>query len=257
MQIQFDPRDPSQLATVARIVSALQGGAAIVPYDPAEPNAVTISTAEMPPVVNAADVFAAPPLPPVTVPVAPRGDIDDADDEPHAAVPVQAPGDDPDEEPGNAAPPVSPAEHTAAVTTPTPPPAPSQPVAAAPAGVDVDKNGFPWDARIHSGPADKRPKNADGTWRRRRGTDDATVAQVEAELRQIMAAGNAVAGAPVPPAPVAAAPTPAPTPPPPTPVAADTAPGPVVATTAPSAPPAPPVPPVAAPTPAARRAPCR
>lgn len=44
----------------------------------------------------------------------------------------------------------------------------------------TDKNGLPWDERIHSS---NKALNADGTWRRRRGVDDDTVAQVEAELK--------------------------------------------------------------------------
>jgi len=104
------------------------------------------------------------------------------------------------------------------------PPA-AAPIAAPPppAGVEVDKSGLPWDARIHSGPAKDKPKNADGTWRKKRGVDDATVAAVTAELRAAMQApapGNAVT------APAAAvAPTPAQPAPPPIPAAADMASG--------------------------------
>ncbi|MCA9268821.1 MAG: hypothetical protein KDA41_10145, partial [Planctomycetales bacterium] len=142
-------------------------------------------------------------------------------------------------------------------------PAASPQPTAAPAGVETDKNGLPWDERIHSGPKDKRPKNADGSWRKRRGVDDALVEQVEAELRQVMGA----TGNPAPAAPTAAAspePAPAPAPtaapvvPPPTPADAGTASGPVAATTADSAPPAPPVAtpaPAPAPTPPASPAP--
>lgn len=138
---------------------------------------------------------------------------------------------------GNATPAVAPSPSPAAAAAAAP--------ASPPNGVETDKSGLPWDARIHSGPADKKPKNSDGTWRRKRGTSDETVAQVEAELRQIMGAGNAPA-APTPPAapPVAASPEPAPAPvptaappaPPPTPAAVGTEPGPVAATPAPSAP---------------------
>lgn len=153
-------------------------------------------------------------------------------------------------------------------------PTPAAPAVAPPAnagGVEVDKSGLPWDGRIHSGPADKRPQNADGTWRKKRGVSDDEVAAVEAELR---AALNAPAAAPAPaapvapiaeapaapvppappaapvpasppaapvpasppPAPVAAAPVPAPAAPPPTPAAVGTASGPAAATTANSAP---------------------
>lgn len=134
-----------------------------------------------------------------------------------------------------------------------------------PGGVEVDGNGLPWDGRIHSGPADKKPRNGDNTWRKKRGVDDATVAAVEAELRAALGAPAAApapavpvppvaeapaaavppsppaaAAAPVPaspiPAPAAAAPAPAPAAAPPTPVPAVTASGPAVATTAPSGP---------------------
>lgn len=47
------------------------------------------------------------------------------------------------------------------------------------AGV-VDKDGFPWDARIHSG---NKKMTAKGVWTRRRGVTDLEVANVEAELR--------------------------------------------------------------------------
>jgi hypothetical protein len=43
-----------------------------------------------------------------------------------------------------------------------------------------DAVGLPWDERIHAG---SKVLNADGTWRKRRGVDDKTVAAVEAELR--------------------------------------------------------------------------
>jgi hypothetical protein len=71
------------------------------------------------------------------------------------------------------------------VPTVTAPPAlvPAVPSAAALAPT-VDKNGLPWDGRIH---ASTKPLNADGTWRGRRGIDDATVATVTAELRAVMA----------------------------------------------------------------------
>ena len=82
------------------------------------------------------------------------------------------------------------------VAPPAPPPAPPAP------GIDVDKKGLPWDGRIH---ASSRAQNADGTWRMKRGVEDALVQQVEAELRQTMGIGQPAA-VPVPPpfvAPVA------------------------------------------------------
>ena len=44
----------------------------------------------------------------------------------------------------------------------------------------TDKNGLPWDERIHSTPAKLTGK---GVWRAKRGVNDALVQQVEAELR--------------------------------------------------------------------------
>lgn len=65
--------------------------------------------------------------------------------------------------------------------------APSAPVAAStPAnGVELDKNGLPWDARIHGS---TKTKNSDGTWRAKRGVDNALVLQVNNELWQLMGA---------------------------------------------------------------------
>lgn len=68
---------------------------------------------------------------------------------------------------------------------PTAPVAPSGSVPAA----DRDVNGLPWDGRIH---ASTKTKNADGTWRGKRGVDDAEVARVTSELRGV--------APPVPPA---------------------------------------------------------
>ena len=70
---------------------------------------------------------------------------------------------------------------------PAPPPGPtaSVPTVAAPtASVVTDKNGLPWDARIH---ASSKTMNADGSWRGRRNTDAHIIASVEAELRALMA----------------------------------------------------------------------
>lgn len=49
--------------------------------------------------------------------------------------------------------------------------------------VDLDKDGLPWDARIHSS---NKAKVADGSWRKKRGLDPAILVTVEAELKQIM-----------------------------------------------------------------------
>lgn len=50
--------------------------------------------------------------------------------------------------------------------------------------ITLDKNGLPWDARIH---AASKAINADGTWRQKRGVAPELVATVEAQLRGVMA----------------------------------------------------------------------
>ena len=91
------------------------------------------------------------------------------------------------------------------------------PIVPASSAVELDKNGLPWDARIH---ASTKARNADETWRNKRGVSADTVAAVTAELRAVLAApGPSVAAPPSPPpvsVPLAAAPPPpvsAPTPP--------------------------------------------
>lgn len=87
-----------------------------------------------------------------------------------------------------------------------PPPAPAvidpQNVAER-ATVEIDKHGLPWDGRIH---ASTKGKNADGAWKKKRGLDDAALAQVEAELKALMAIPSA--GPQLVPAPPAAIPPP-------------------------------------------------
>lgn len=134
--------------------------------------------------------------------------------------------------PSTTAPAVPPVTSTTPATVPLPPAAPA-PVPAAPTAEDApsdapfDKTGLPWDGRIHSR---GRSMNADGTWRAKRGVDDATVAAVVAELRGVVAApavtADDVAAAeaawpftpPVPAAPAAPVP---PAPPAPTAPVAD------------------------------------
>lgn len=99
------------------------------------------------------------------------------------------------------------------------------------APVTLDKSGLPWDARIHSSPPSTIK---DGTWRRKRGLDEATEQAVIAELRQVMGAPAPAAAQVVPPPPLAqvepvaaapATPTPAPPAPPTTPAVVATEPG--------------------------------
>lgn len=68
----------------------------------------------------------------------------------------------------------------------------------------------PWDARIHSGTPTKLAKNPNN-WKKKRGVDDALVAQVEAELIQAMQASPANPVEPTPaPAPATETVSPAP-----------------------------------------------
>lgn len=78
------------------------------------------------------------------------------------------------------------------------------PAAAGTSFPGVDKDGLPWDIRIHAGSG---TKNADGSWRSKRGLDPMTKQTVEAELRARVGAAPVVATVPPPtPAPVIAQP---------------------------------------------------
>jgi hypothetical protein len=107
--------------------------------------------------------------------------------------------------------PIAPEAPPASLTVPPAPPVPvpapaapevAQPAPAAPSAVALDAEGLPWDARIHSS---SKEKVKAGTWKYRRGVEDAEVATVEAELRQLMAipAPAATLAPPPPPAPAA------------------------------------------------------
>lgn len=69
-------------------------------------------------------------------------------------------------------------------------------------GVELDKNGLPWDERIHAG---TKTKLKSGEWKAKKQVDAALVAQVEAELRARVAATPAAPVAAAPVAPVAPA----------------------------------------------------
>lgn len=113
--------------------------------------------------------------------------------------------------------PVDTTGNTSAPTTPAfvPPapnsasaPVPAAPPAAPPApGVELDKNGLPWDERIHAG---TKTKIKDGSWKAKKGVDDATVAAVTAELRARLSAAPASPTQPWPFPDPAAAPAAAP-----------------------------------------------
>jgi hypothetical protein len=191
MKIEFDPANKAQLAAVACLIASLRGNS----LAPSTPLASLDGDSEQPDTfddeADPADAFDGP-------------DAEQAFAAPLAAAPVAA-------------------------TPPPPSPAPS-PDAPSP-GVNLDKSGLPWDARIHASPPSTIK---DGTWRRKRGLDEATEQTVIAELRQVMGAPAAAAAQVVPPPPLAqaepvaavpATPTPAPPAPPTTPAVVDTASG--------------------------------
>ena len=128
---------------------------------------------------------------------------------------------------------------TSTSATVAPPPAPPIDLGAATAAaptppaspVLLDSTGLPWDVRIHAG---TRTQTQKGAWKARKGVDDATVAQVTAELRQVLA--MPVAGAAAPFVPLNTAATVAPPPPPAAPATTVVAPPPPPAAATPAAP---------------------
>lgn len=130
---------------------------------------------------------------------------------------------------GNVPPPPAFGQHSPVLTPAdgaTPPPAfgqagapapvpvpPAAALAPTPSGTTLDKDGLPWDHRIHAG---TKTQNKDLSWKKKPGVDPALVTQVEAELRALMSIP--VGG--VPPAPPQPPSAPALTPPPPPPAPA-------------------------------------
>lgn len=88
---------------------------------------------------------------------------------------------------------------------------PPAPVPAAPADAAVkDSAGFPWNEQIHS--SAKSFNKSDGTWKKKRGVQDATVTAVEAQMRLVYPAPGPQGAftAPPPPPPVGQVPPPPP-----------------------------------------------
>lgn len=189
MEIRFNPLIAAEADAVRRFLTPgdvqVRVAAILETVDKAAPSPV-IAHEDRPDVGAdvAVQAASAVPLPP-PVPSAPSTVAADlfptAPAVPQAGIPLP---------PGAALPPVPPVP-----AAPPAPPAPAAPTNRA----DVDSAGLPWDARIHS---ESRNKVADGTWRKRRNTAPEVVAQVEAELRALMAIPVASA-APLPPAPTA------------------------------------------------------
>ena len=65
-------------------------------------------------------------------------------------------------------------------------------------GVELDKNGIPWDERIHAG---TKRKNADGTWSLKKGVDKELAAQIIAEYQSAPAAPSKPSAPAAPSAP--------------------------------------------------------
>ena len=120
------------------------------------------------------------------------------------------------------------------LTPPPPPPSANAPAASSIYG-ELDKNGLPWDERIHSS---SKNKNADETWRYLRGGDVDLRAQVEAEWREKLANTETPPAPPAPPVAENGSDVPPP-PPPPAPAAAAEAPPPPPPVAEPQADPAP------------------
>jgi hypothetical protein len=71
--------------------------------------------------------------------------------------------------------------------------------------VELDKNGIPWDERIHAG---TKRKNADGTWSLKKGVDKDLAAQIIAEYQVAAPTTTTVPAAPAAPAKPGVPPTP-------------------------------------------------
>lgn len=155
-----------------------------------------------------AAVSAALPVAPLFNPFAPAAGAAVAQVPPPPPVPSTAVAAVPSTVP--AAPPVTSAAPPVVGVPPAPPLAPTAAVPAvpavppSPAGIEVDADGLPWDARIHAG---GRAKNADGRWRQKRGLNDGALkARVEAELRQAMGVAATASVPVVPTVPVVPSP---------------------------------------------------
>lgn len=94
----------------------------------------------------------------------------------------------------------------AAIGLPSPTPTTSGPA--------LDKEGLPWDHRIH---AESKAQNQDGTWRKKRGVTDEEFARVKGEMKAML--GGVQVPGPTAASGVTAPPEPAATPTPPAPAA--------------------------------------
>ena len=129
-------------------------------------------------------------------PPAPVGDLSDMPEHLRAGSPERAAA--AFAQPGGG---VAPVPLAAPIAPVAPVPAtPSATPALAPAAVELDTDGLPWDARIHAGTKGKN--KSDGRWTGKRGVTDADKVAVLNELRAVYPA-PVVAAPPAPIAPVA------------------------------------------------------
>lgn len=214
MQITFDPANPQECVIVAQILDGLHAEAeaetlpASGPVDTSAPH-LSISVPDtrdpaaafgaivpQPAGTSAVTVLpGAQPLLPGVAPLAPP--LPGAHEVAAALQSFNAPG-----APQVGAPMI--AASLPAQIAPAPAAAPSAPATTAnlAGAVDLDSTGLPWDGRIHGS---TKTKNKDGTWRAKKGLNDAAlVKRIEAEIRATMAMPSPQ------PQPATAAPTAAP-----------------------------------------------
>ena len=193
MQISFDPLQKEEAAAVRAMLDALH--AQQVGYNPTVPDIIAhrhqdLQFPAMDHLFSSAEIAAKSDAQFHTI-VQPQAD----GHLPTSATPLAPPAPSTAAADLFATAPAAPMDGRAPAASPPPvpaPPAPSAP-AASPSPAGVDSTGLPWDERIHSG---TKAKNADGTWRARRGLNNpALVKQVEAELRQL--AGIPVSAGPL------------------------------------------------------------
>lgn len=225
ISITSDAED-HEFAAVNAMIAVLRGKNVIVLPD-IDPNAGLASSSE-----NGA---ASPPITSATVPAAPVGfkalRLENVDRYHADGTVERAP-----------VPPIPPAPPVPAAVVPPPPVSSGVAPVSPPAGVDVDAEGLPWDARIHGiklNEAGEPNFTAKGLWKRRRNTNDAVWDQVRTELKQVMSVPSPIEAlaARVPDAAAAFSVPNVPPPPPPAPAA--TVPPVPAATNAPDIQPAP------------------
>ena len=203
MQITFDPRDPSQLTIIAQIVDVVSGGNAFAILKDARPAQLSAAeSAERERTVVQTETIAFP-------------NVISPEQAERIAIFTST---------GAGIPQPMPAPSAANGAVPTPPvPMPSMSadsttIPTGPTGADeLDAEGLPWDARIHSS---SKKKTAKGLWAARKGgPKDGELAAIKDELRgvtqEVLPIPSPTAPTPMPfpiPMPAVSEPTPMPLP---------------------------------------------